>query len=198
MASKHVIAGVDEAGRGALAGPVVSCCIVFKDSFSIYDDIDDSKKLSEQKRYQLFDMIRPHVHLGIGIVSHRLIGRINVLQATLTAMAIAIRKTPVVIDHAIIDGNRIPTVSIPCEAVVKADATIPEVKAASICAKVIRDRLMLKYHRIYSDYAFDVHKGYGTRRHYDSLYDHGHCPIHRTSFNLNKQLTLFKSPCSQK
>ncbi len=191
MSKKPVIAGVDEAGRGALAGPVVSCCVVFKDSFEFFDDIDDSKSLREQTRNDLFNLIRPHIHLGIGMGSHRLINKSNILKATLRAMQIAIRKNPTHIDHAIIDGNKKPRVSVSCEAIIKADATVAEVMAASICAKVIRDRLMKKYHRIYGGYSFDLHKGYGTKRHYESLFNQGHCPIHRTSFNLNKQLTLF-------
>ena len=191
MTVLSVIGGVDEAGRGALAGPVVSCCVSFKDSFSFYADINDSKKLSEARRYHLFDLIRPHIFLGIGITSHRLINKRNILNATLHSMSIAIRKHPVDMNHVIIDGNKCPDVGISCEAIVKADATIDQVKAASICAKVIRDRLMLKYHRIYDQYCFDIHKGYGTKKHYDSLFKYGHCPIHRTSFNLNKQLTLF-------
>ena len=188
---KQVLAGVDEAGRGALAGPVVACSVVFKKSFSLFDKIADSKQLSEIKRYALFDEMRAFIHLGIGIVSHRKINSINILEATFLAMATALRKTPVMIDHAIIDGNKTPTTNISCEAVIKADATVDQVKAASICAKVIRDRLMIKYHRIYSTYGFNIHKGYGTRQHYNQLFNHGHCPIHRTSFNLNKQLTLF-------
>ena len=187
----RIIAGVDEAGRGALAGPVVACSVSFKSSFDFFDVIDDSKKLSEEKRYKIFNQIQPHIYLGTGIVSHRYINRTNILQATLVAMRKAINKMPIKVDHAIIDGNRVPRVDISCAAVIKADATIPEVKAASICAKVIRDRLMIKYNRIYTRYAFDGHKGYGTKQHYDSLHEHGHCAIHRVDFNLNKQLTLF-------
>ena len=93
--------------------------------------------------------------------------------------------------HAIIDGNKAPKLTIPYETMVKADAKVPEVMMASICAKVIRDRLMHKYHRIYTGYGFDGHKGYGTKQHYHALFDFGPCPIHRTSFNLTKQLTLF-------
>ena len=191
MTNQPVIAGVDEAGRGALAGPVVACSVVFKDTFALVDDIADSKRLSASKRDALFDQMRPHIHLGIGIVSHRKINTINILQATFIAMATSLRKTPTHIDHAIIDGNKTPNTPVSCEAIVKADATIDQVKAASICAKVIRDRLMMKYHRIYSDYGFDGHKGYGTKKHYDALFKQGHCAIHRTGFNLNKQLTLF-------
>lgn len=190
-AQEHVIAGIDEAGRGALAGPVVACAVAFKDSFDLFNDINDSKQLSETKRSKLFDQMRDTIYLGVGIVSHRKINRMNILQATFLAMSKSVRKIPTSIDHVIIDGNKTPNIDISCEAIVKADTKIDQVKAASICAKVIRDRLMIKYHRIYSEYGFDGHKGYGTKKHYDSLFDHGHCPIHRTGFNLNKQLTLF-------
>ncbi len=184
-------AGIDEAGRGALAGPVVACCVVFKESFSFHGDINDSKRLSPKKRNQLFNDIIPHIHLGIGMATHRLINKKNILNATLMAMKTAIRRFPASIGHAIIDGNTAPKLTISYETMVKADAKIPEVMMASICAKVIRDRLMHKYHRIYTGYGFDGHKGYGTKKHYNALFDLGHCPIHRTSFNLTKQLTLF-------
>ncbi len=189
--STRLIAGVDEAGRGALAGPVVACSVTFKPTFNAHDILDDSKKLTEEKRYKIFNEIQSHIYLGTGIVSHRYINRTNILQATLVAMRKAINKMPIKIDHAIIDGNRIPRVDVSCAALIKADTTIPEVKAASICAKVIRDRLMIKYNRIYTRYAFDGHKGYGTKQHYESLHEHGHCAIHRVEFNLNTQLTLF-------
>ena len=150
MTNQPVIAGVDEAGRGALAGPVVACSVVFKDTFALVDDIADSKRLSASKRDALFDQMRPHIHLGIGIVSHRKINTINILQATFIAMATSLRKTPTQIDHAIIDGNKTPNTR--SHAKHREAATIDQVKAASICAKVIRDRLMMKYHRIYSDW----------------------------------------------
>lgn len=187
---KH-IAGVDEAGRGALAGPVVACCATLKPSFCFYEEINDSKKLSELKRNHLFDAMRQHIHLGIGLTTHRFISRKNVLKATLVAMEQAVRKHTSPIDHVIIDGNKAPELTISHETMVKADAKVAEVMVASICAKVIRDRLMQKYDRIYSGYGFSGHKGYGTKKHYDALHNHGHCAIHRTSFNLNKQLTLF-------
>ena len=191
MSTKSVIAGVDEAGRGALAGPVVACCAVLKPSFTLQDHVNDSKKLSEEKRYALFNALQEQIHLGIGLLSHRAITIQNILNATLNAMAISIRKMPVGFDHIIIDGNKAPKLKHSYETMVKADAKITEVMVASICAKVIRDRLMLKYHRIYSGYGFNTHKGYGTKLHFDALHHKGPCPIHRTSFNLNKQLTLF-------
>ncbi len=186
-----IIAGVDEAGRGALAGPVVACCVVLKPSFNLHNDVNDSKKLSETKRNILFNALQEDVYLGIGLLSHRALSTQNILTATLNAMATAIRKVPGHFDHIIIDGNKAPELTQSFETMVKADANVIEVMVASICAKVIRDRLMLKYDRIYSGYGFKSHKGYGTKIHYNALFDQGPCPIHRTTFNLNKQLTLF-------
>ena len=187
----RIIAGVDEAGRGALAGPVVACCAVLKPTFHLHDQVNDSKKLSENKRYGLFDDLLDHIFLGIGLYSHRAIKIQNILTVTLNAMATAVRKTNTHFDHIIIDGNKAPHLTHSFETMVKADAKVTEVMVASICAKVIRDRLMLKYNRIYKGYGFDAHKGYGTKVHYDALFKKGPCPVHRTSFNLNRQLTLF-------
>ena len=127
-------AGIDEAGRGALAGPVVACCVVLKKSFTFYDDVNDSKQVSAKKRNQLFNDIMPHIHLGIGMGTHRLINKINVLNATLFAMKTAIRRLPTQINHAIIDGNKAPELTISYETMVKADAKVTEVMVASICA----------------------------------------------------------------
>ena len=187
----RIIAGVDEAGRGALAGPVVACCVVLKASFNLHDEVNDSKKLSEQKRNALFNNFLDDIFLGIGLNSHRFISTHNVLNATMVAMKTAIRKNVGGFNHIIIDGNKAPQLNQSFETMVKADSIITEVMVASICAKVIRDRLMQKYNRIYGGYGFDQHKGYGTKLHYDSLFRNGPCPIHRSSFNLNKQLTLF-------
>lgn len=184
-------AGIDEAGRGALAGPVVACCVVFKPSFAFNDMVNDSKKLPAKKRIELFNLFRNDIYLGIGLASHRLINKKNILNATLIAMKNSLRRAPSSCNFVIIDGNRGPKLTVPYKTMIKADERIPEVMVASICAKVIRDRLMLKYHNLYSEYGFDLHKGYGTQKHYEALFKHGACPIHRTSFNLNKQLTLF-------
>ena len=188
-----VLAGVDEAGRGALAGPVVACAVTLKSSFTFGSEVNDSKQLTASKRHQLFTVIRPHIHLGIGMATHRFIDSHNILQATLISMQKAICRLPLVPTNVIVDGTHRPTVSMPCEPRVKADAHVQEVMVASICAKVLRDRLMQKYHRVYPQFGFDRHKGYGTQYHYDMLYKNGHCHVHRTSFNLNKQLELFES-----
>jgi ribonuclease HII len=189
--SPAIIAGVDEAGRGALAGPVVACCAVLKPSFNLHKDVNDSKKLSEKRRYQLFDDLLNDIYLGIGLNSHRYINQYNVLNATMTAMSTSVRKNKGIFDHIIIDGNKAPDLRHSYETMIKADTKIIEVMVASICAKVIRDRLMIKYDRLYSGYGFKHHKGYGTKTHYNALFNKGPCPVHRTSFNLNKQLTLF-------
>jgi ribonuclease HII len=189
--SPIIIAGVDEAGRGALAGPVIACCAVLKESFKLHNDVNDSKKLTEKKRYELFDTLKNDIYLGIGLNSHRYINQHNVLNATMAAMATAVRKNRSRYNHIIIDGNKAPKLDQSHETMVKADAKVTEVMVASICAKVIRDKLMLKYNRLYGGYGFDRHKGYGTKKHYDALFNKGPCPVHRTSFNLNKQLTLF-------
>ena len=189
--SQLILAGVDEAGRGALAGPVVACCAVLKESFKLHKDVNDSKKLSEKKRYELFDALKKDIYLGIGLNSHRYINQYNVLNATITAMATAVRKNMAEYNHIVIDGNKAPKLEQSHETMVKADAKVTEVMVASICAKVIRDKLMVKYNRLYAGYGFDVHKGYGTKKHYDALFSKGPSPVHRTSFNLNKQLTLF-------
>ena len=142
--SPVIIAGVDEAGRGALAGPVVACCAVLKESFHLHEEVNDSKKLSEKKRYELFDALKQDIYLGIGLNSHRYINQHNVLNATMTAMKTAVRKNIGDYNHIIIDGNKAPKLDQSHETMVKADSKVTEVMVASICAKVIRDKLMLK------------------------------------------------------
>ena len=185
------IAGVDEAGRGALAGPVIACCVLFKPSFLYHNDLNDSKKLSEESREIIFNKIKPHIFLSIGCVSPSKIDDINILNATLLAMKKAILKCKQSVDHIIIDGNKKPSLNLSIETRIKADATIPEVQAASICAKVIRDKIMQKKHKLHKFYEFNINKGYGTKKHYDFIHKHGPSSIHRLSYNLNKQLTLW-------
>jgi ribonuclease HII len=183
--------GVDEAGRGALAGPIVACAVGLKPSFTFHNIVNDSKKINETNRKLIFNLIQPHIHLGIGMSTHRLIDKYNVLNATLIAMQKAIRRVPLQPFKVIIDGHITPKVTVPCTSKVKADTTVIEVMAASICAKVIRDHIMVKYHHIYPLYSFKKHKGYGTKDHYNQLFKHGQCPIHRLTFNLHQQLSLF-------
>ena len=185
------VLGVDEAGRGALAGPVVACAVALKPSFCFFNEMNDSKKLNETTRERLFELIQPHIRLGVGMATHRCIDTMNILKATLLAMKKAIIRVPNQKYTVVIDGRDCPLIDMPCTAKIKADTTVVEVMAASICAKVIRDKIMCKYHRIYDQYNFNQHKGYGTTVHYDRLFEFGHSPIHRLSFNLSKQLTLF-------
>lgn len=180
------IAGVDEAGRGPLAGPVVAAaCILPEQDFEL--NVDDSKKLSARQRFNLFQLLisHPGVSYGIGIVSADEIDKINILQATLAAMSRAVADLPVNKrpDYLLIDGNAaLKQADIPNEAVIGGDAKSLSIAAASIIAKETRDRLMLEFHAKWPHYGFDKHKGYGTAKHLDALRNHGPCPIHRLSF----------------
>jgi len=181
------LGAIDEAGRGPLAGPVVAACVVIDSDFKQIkelEDVKDSKKLSEKKREVLFDIINSEFsQVGIGICDHKTVDRINILQASFLAMKKAIgalRQKPEMI---ILDGKfPIPNLSLRQEPIIKGDARIFSIAAASIIAKVTRDRLMRKYHVQHPFYGFDQHKGYGTKRHMESLRRHGPCPIHRRSF----------------
>ncbi len=189
------IAGVDEAGRGPLAGPVVAAACVLPQGFSL-DLLDDSKKLSDEVRKLLFKelMENPNVVYGIGIVDPAWIDVYNILQASLQAMLLAIDGLFPQPDYLLIDGNCAPRTSIPHETIVKGDGLSYSIAAASVIAKVIRDRKMVEYHALYPHYGFDCHMGYGTSEHLQALKEHGPCPIHRKSFEPIKdlqQLTLF-------
>ncbi|MCK5211770.1 ribonuclease HII [Candidatus Parcubacteria bacterium] len=181
------LGAIDEAGRGPLAGPVVAACVVIDSDFKLAKElaeVKDSKKLSEKKREALFDIISSEFSgVGIGICDHKTVDRINILQASFLAMKKAIgalRKKPEMI---ILDGKfSIPNLSIKQEPIIKGDARIFSIAAASIIAKVTRDRLMRKYHTQHPLYGFDQHKGYGTKQHMESLRKHGPCVIHRRSF----------------
>lgn len=182
-AMTRLVAGVDEAGRGPLAGPVV-CAAVILDPRRRIDGLGDSKALSEAARENLFPQIRRDaLAWHVEFVSPAEIDRINILQATLTGMARALRALSPGPAHALIDGNRLPK-SLPCtaQALVGGDALEPAIMAASILAKVARDRHMLALHASYPRYGFDRHKGYPTPEHLDALRKHGPCPEHRRSF----------------
>lgn len=182
-AMTRLVAGVDEAGRGPLAGPVV-CAAVILDPRRRIDGLGDSKALSEAARENLFPQIRRDaLAWHVEFVSPAEIDRINILQATLTGMARALRALSPGPAHALIDGNRLPK-SLPCtaQALVGGDALEPAIMAASILAKVARDRHMLALHASYPRYGFDRHKGYPTPEHLDALRTHGPCPEHRRSF----------------
>lgn len=185
------LAGVDEAGRGALAGPVVAAAVVFTDKTDV-TLFSDSKMLSEKKRERLYDIILETCEVGISSLSARRVDRMNIFQSTMFAMALSVKNLACVPDKVLVDGNKVPNLNgIDVEAIVKGDQKIPEISAASIIAKVTRDRIMVACHAAFSAYGFDIHKGYGTRYHYDAVLEHGPCALHRRSFNLNRQETLF-------
>ena len=176
------ICGVDEAGRGPLAGPVYAAAVILPRGLVI-EGLNDSKKLTEKRREALYDVIvEQAVAYGIGSADEKEIDEINILQATFLAMRRAIARLSVRPDLALIDGNRDSDFGVPAETVVGGDGRSANIAAASILAKVTRDRVMLEYAEQYPQYGFDVHKGYGTKRHYEALREYGPCPIHRQSF----------------
>ena len=176
------ICGVDEAGRGPLAGPVCAAAVILPPDIQI-EGLNDSKKLTDKKRRALYDVITEQaVSYGIAFADEQEIDEINILQATFLAMRRAFEKLTVAPDIALIDGNRAPGLSCRERTVVHGDALSASIAAASILAKVTRDRLMEEYDAQYPQYGFAVHKGYGTQRHYAALREFGACPIHRQSF----------------
>lgn len=184
------IAGVDEAGRGPLAGPVVAAAVVFSEGVFI-EGVNDSKLLSSGEREHLYDRIRnAALSIGVGMADHTVIDRINILQATYQAMHEALSQIVPPPDHILVDGNRFAPCGIPFTTVVDGDARCFSVAAASIIAKVTRDRLMLAYDAAFPAYGFARHKGYATREHRDAIGRIGYCPIHRRSFSLNTQIEM--------
>jgi len=178
------IAGCDEAGRGPLAGPVVAAAVVFPEGYA-NDDIRDSKRLTPLKREKLFTVIEGAARsIGTGIVEPHTIDRINILRASLLAMKEAVLNLSPPPDYVLIDGIYTIDVSIPQEAIVRGDSLSISIAAASIIAKVSRDRIMDDYHNRYPCYNFTQNKGYGTREHREAIRDHGRCDIHRQSFRV--------------
>lgn len=176
------VCGVDEAGRGPLAGPVFAAAVILPENCEI-EGLNDSKKLSEKKREALFDVIKEKaVSFAIASVDEKTIDEINILQATFVAMKKAVESLTVPADYALIDGNRMPPLEINGETVIKGDALSPSIAAASILAKVSRDRFMLELDKKYPQYKFSQHKGYGTKLHYEMLAEHGASECHRISF----------------
>ncbi len=176
------VCGVDEAGRGPLAGPVFAAAVILPENCEI-EGLNDSKKLSEKKREALFDVIKEKaVSFAIASVDEKTIDEINILQATFVAMKKAVEGLTVPADYALIDGNRMPPLEINGETVIKGDALSPSIAAASILAKVSRDRFMLELDKKYPQYKFSQHKGYGTKLHYEMLAEHGVSECHRISF----------------
>ncbi len=178
-----VIAGVDEAGRGPLAGPVVAAAVILGANDSI-EGLRDSKKLTEKKREQLFECIQQvAVSYAIAVVDHSIIDRINILQATLSAMQQAVLQLSVKPDHVCIDGNQSPQLpGYSVETIIKGDDKVAAISAASVLAKVTRDRLMRDYDEQYPGYGFAQHKGYGTQVHRSAIEQLGPCAIHRRTF----------------
>ncbi len=180
------VCGVDEAGRGPLAGPVCAAAVILPEN-CVIEGLDDSKKLTEKKREALFDkIIEKAVSYCIAYGSLEEIEKYNILNATYLAMNRAIEGLKIPADYALIDGNRVPTnIKVPCETIVKGDAKSMSIAAASILAKVSRDRLLLDYDKEYPEYQFAKHKGYGTKLHTDLIKQYGPCAIHRLSFLKN-------------
>ena len=176
------VCGVDEAGRGPLAGPVCAAAVILPEN-TIIEGVNDSKKLSEKKREALFDVIRnTAVAYCVAYASVEEIEEMNILNATMLAMKRAVEGLEVPADYAMIDGNRLPDLSIDAEYIIKGDARSMSIASASILAKVSRDRLMYEYAKEYPQYAFEKHKGYGTKVHKAALLEYGPCPYHRMSF----------------
>ena len=186
------VAGVDEVGRGPLAGPVCAACVILPHSFDVIG-VDDSKKLSEKKRAGLYlKIIEQAVAYGIGLIGNERIDEVNILQATKEAMLIAIADAQEMlkarvgeeqkIEHLLIDAVKLPEAKIPGTAVTKGDEKSVSVAAASIVAKVTRDRIMAEFDSLYPGYGFASNKGYGTEAHYKGLKTHGRTPIHRLTF----------------
>lgn len=177
------IAGIDEVGRGPLAGPVVAAAVVLPEAFAVLG-VDDSKKLSAKKRMELYDIItREAVAYDIGMIENSMIDEVNILEATKLAMREALRGVAekVEIDHVLVDAVKLD-LNFPCTSIVKGDEKSISIAASSIVAKVVRDEIMRNYNELYPGYAFDSNKGYGTKAHYEGINELGICPIHRRTY----------------
>lgn len=183
-----LIAGIDEAGRGPLAGPVLAAAVILDPGRPI-SGLADSKLLSSRQRERLYDLIVESA-LAYAVARAEVweIDRFNILQATLRAMQRAVAGLPLQPDRLLVDGLQVPDCAVKATPIVKGDRKIPAISAASILAKVERDRLMVRYHRDYPEFSFHAHKGYGTRQHFLELERAGFSPLHRTSFNPVKQM----------
>lgn len=178
----QVICGVDEAGRGPLAGPVCAAAVILPKHLEI-PGLNDSKKLTDKRRRELYPVIMQNaLSYGIAFADHREIDEINILQATYLAMERALLQLTIKPDVVLIDGNRAKDFGIPVQTVVHGDSLSANIAAASILAKVTRDNVMLEMAERYPQYKFEVHKGYGTKAHYEAITQHGPCPIHRMTF----------------
>ena len=178
------IAGVDEAGRGPLAGPVVAAAVILPENHSLPEGVNDSKKLSAVQRARLFTEIKnnKHIRWAFGVVDSQKIDEINILQATYLAMKKAVLGLGKDVDYCLVDGLPVQGLPVKHKAIVKGDSRSYSIAAASIIAKETRDKMMLEYSEKYPEYGFEKHKGYGTRAHNEALLKYGPCPIHRFSF----------------
>ncbi|MDA8424273.1 MAG: ribonuclease HII [Nitrospiraceae bacterium] len=182
------IAGLDEAGRGPLAGPVVAAAVVLPEGLLIAG-LTDSKQVPERERDRLFDVVREQATCyGIGIVDERTIDEVNIYQATIIAMERALEALPVKPDYLLLDAITLSRVALPQKPLIKGDCRSHSIAAASILAKVTRDRLMFELHERFPQYNFKKHKGYGTREHFEALKKHGPCDAHRKTFNPVAQM----------
>ena len=185
-----LIAGVDEVGRGSLAGSVVAAAVILDPNKPIAG-LADSKKLTERKREQLSEIIQQQaLSWSIAEASVAEIDELNILQATLLAMQRAVAGLHIQPDEVLVDGNRLPYLPMPALAIVKGDSKIPAISAASIIAKVYRDNLMVEYHRLYPDFSFHLHKSYGTSQHLSEIQQFGFLEVHRKTFNPVKTLIM--------
>ncbi len=180
------ICGIDEAGRGPLAGPVVVASVILPRD-SMIEGVNDSKKVSEKRREELYEkIIEEAISYGVGIINHKEIDEINILNATKKGLTTSLKELKVKPDVILVDAlERIDTLGIPYKSIIKGDAKAYSISAASIIAKVTRDRIMRKWGEIYSKYGFEKHKGYGTKAHIEAIKENGLCPIHRRSFTKN-------------
>ncbi|WP_340122156.1 ribonuclease HII [Methylobacter svalbardensis] len=185
-----IIAGVDEAGRGPLAGPVFAAAVIL-DPLRPITGLADSKILSASKRDSLYILIKEAaLSWSIAEASVEEIDELNILQATLLAMQRAVNGLPIQPDEVLVDGNRFPKLSMPAQAIVKGDSKVQAISAASILAKVERDKLMVDYHQNYPDFAFHLHKGYGTKQHLAEIEQFGFLDVHRRTFNPVKTMLM--------
>jgi ribonuclease HII len=180
-----LIAGIDEVGRGALAGPVVAAAVILPEEPFI-EGVNDSKKLSSARREKLFTAIRnTAISIGVGIVDASVVDRINILQATYLAMRQAISQLAPRADYLLIDGFPVPKIEVPQLPLIRGDSMSISIAAASVIAKVTRDKIMIEEGVLHPHYGFPKHKGYATMEHYKAIARYGPCPIHRQSFNLS-------------
>lgn len=186
----HIVAGIDEAGRGPLAGPVVAAACIIPPGLLI-PGIDDSKVLSKEQRAEIYQIIinDERISYGIGIIDHKTIDRINIFQATIAAMLMAVIKLPLEPHVLLVDGLKLPHPTLPAKKIIQGDSKSQSIAAASIIAKETRDRLMVEYHQQWPLYGFNQHKGYAVPSHLAAIQMHGICPIHRLSFEPIKSLS---------